>query len=96
MIRGQTSHWATSGEAMRRIDFQVQCGPSMGAFNEWAKGTILEKAPERTVSLVSMNLLHGASYLSRMRNLAFQGVDISSELSVAKPMSAEELKALIV
>jgi hypothetical protein len=31
-----------------------------------------------------------------MRNLAFQGIDISSELSVAKPISEEELKTLVV
>jgi hypothetical protein len=48
------------------------------------------------VALVSLNLLHGASYLFRMRNLAFQGIDISSELSVAKPISEEELKTLVV
>ena len=84
---GQTSHWATSGEASRRVDFQVQCGPAMGAFNEWAKGTVLEKAENREVANVSMNLLRGASYLTRTRGLAYQGVGISSELSVARPVA---------
>ena len=32
---GQTSRWANSGEASRKGDYQIWCGPAMGAFNGW-------------------------------------------------------------
>src|SRR5439155_7105871 len=41
---GQSSRWANAGVADRRLDYQVWCGPSMGAFNEWARGSYLEEA----------------------------------------------------
>ena len=43
---GQAAHWAKDGEASRRIDYQVWCGPAMGAFNEWTAGSFLA-APEQ-------------------------------------------------
>ena len=41
---GQSSRWANAGEPTRKLDYQVWCGPAMGAFNEWAKGSFLEHA----------------------------------------------------
>ena len=38
---GMTSRWARSGEPDRQRDFQMWCGPAMGAFNAWAAGTAL-------------------------------------------------------
>ncbi|MFC1817240.1 PfaD family polyunsaturated fatty acid/polyketide biosynthesis protein, partial [Thermodesulfobacteriota bacterium] len=38
---GCSSNWANTGEPSRRIDYQIWCGPSMGAFNEWVKGSFL-------------------------------------------------------
>ena len=35
--------WATAGEPARQIDYQIWCGPAMGAFNQWVKGSPLEK-----------------------------------------------------
>ncbi len=43
---GLSSRWANAGEAGRQVDYQVWCGPAMGAFNEWAKGSHLEAAGE--------------------------------------------------
>ncbi len=43
---GLSSRWANAGEAGRQLDYQVWCGPAMGAFNEWAKGSFLEAAAE--------------------------------------------------
>ena len=36
---GQSSRWARLGLEERKRDFQIWCGPSMGAFNSWAKHT---------------------------------------------------------
>ena len=62
---GQSSHWANAGEASRAVDYQVWCGPSMAAFNEWVRGSFLEKPEARTVELVARNILYHASVLAR-------------------------------
>jgi PfaD family protein len=40
---GQSSRWPIKGDLSRKIDYQIWCGPSMGAFNEWTKGSFLEE-----------------------------------------------------
>ena len=58
---GLSSRWANAGEATRAMDYQVWCGPAMGAFNEWARGSYLEHPQQRTVVVVAHNLLVGAA-----------------------------------
>ena len=38
------------------MDFQVWCGPAIGAFNQWTKGSILEKPESRECVSVGQNL----------------------------------------
>src|SRR5205823_9172465 len=62
---GQSSRWANVGEPARKIDYQVWCGPAMGAFNEWVRGSFLERPKERRVVTVALNILYGAAVLLR-------------------------------
>jgi PfaD family protein len=71
---GQSSRWANAGEPTRKVDYQVWCGPAMGAFNEWAKGSFLELAKNRRVVTVARNLLYGAAVLTRLHFLRLQRV----------------------
>ncbi len=71
---GLSSRWANAGEPSRQLDYQIWCGPAMGAFNEWAKGTYLETPRQRTVVGVAFNLLRGAAVLLRQNQLRWQGV----------------------
>lgn len=66
---GKSSHWASAGLEERKMDYQVWCGPAMGAFNEWAKGSYLEKSENRYVVDVAYHLMRGAAYLFRLRIL---------------------------
>lgn len=43
---GQSTRLAIQGVAERKVDFQIWCGPALGAFNQWAAGTDL--APWRS------------------------------------------------
>ncbi len=61
---GQSSRWANAGEPSRQMDYQVWCGPAMGAFNEWAKGSFLESPQNRRVATVGLNILYGAAVLT--------------------------------
>jgi trans-AT polyketide synthase, acyltransferase and oxidoreductase domains len=82
---GQSSRWANSGEPTRRIDYQIWCGPAMGAFNEWTKGTFLAQPANRRVATVAFNLLHGAAVMQRLNLLRNQGFPVSMELARIVP-----------
>lgn len=80
---GKSSGWANSGDPDRKIDFQVWCGPAMGAFNEWVKGSFLETWQQRRVVSVARNILFGAAYLTRVNALRQQGFPLAPELERA-------------
>ncbi|MGD9310846.1 MAG: PfaD family polyunsaturated fatty acid/polyketide biosynthesis protein, partial [Desulfosarcina sp.] len=58
---GRAAQWAKSGVPDRAIDYQIWCGPAMGAFNEWVKGSFLEQPKNRNTVTVARNLLFGAA-----------------------------------
>ena len=82
---GLSSRWSVVGEPSREMDYQIWCGPSMGTFNEWVRGTYLETKENRYVVDVVMQLLTGAAYLARVRSLSLQGVQFPPEISRYMP-----------
>ncbi|MEO0013572.1 MAG: hypothetical protein RLZZ535_1961, partial [Cyanobacteriota bacterium] len=85
---GLSSRWSNTGEANREIDYQIWCGPAMGAFNNWVKGSYLEPVAERHVVDVAQQILTGAAYLYRVQNLKLQGLDLGDRYSQYKPIKA--------
>ena len=71
---GLSSRWAARAEASRKMDYQVWCGPSMGAFNDWARGTRFEALENRKVVDVNQTLLEECAYLARIQMLRMQGI----------------------
>jgi PfaD family protein len=78
---GLASRWSNIGEKGREMDYQIWCGPCMGAFNDWTRGTYLEKPENRNVVDVASHLMTGAAYLFRIRTLQSQGVQVSPGLT---------------
>jgi PfaD family protein len=68
------AQWAREGDTARRSDYQIWCGPAMGAFNDWVKGSFLEPADSRDVVQVARNLLEGAAHVTRAQALRTSGV----------------------
>ena len=64
------------GSPDRKLDYQVWCGPAMGAFNEWAKGSFLEQAKNRSVVAVGAQPLYGAAIVLRRGQLRSQGLNL--------------------
>ncbi len=91
---GQSSNWANRGDDSRKIDYQVWCGPAMGAFNEWARGSCLEPAPNRNVVALAKNLMFGAATLTRASILTAQGIVLPPDARRFSPMATEEIDAL--
>jgi PfaD family protein len=88
---GLSSRWANVGEPGRQLDYQVWCGPAMGAFNEWAKGSPLEDPQNRTVVGVAHNLLFGACVVARRQALRQCGVNLPDECFTPGPLAADEV-----
>jgi PfaD family protein len=73
---GLSSRWAIAGEPDRSADFQIWCGPAMGAFNSWVRGTFLEKPADRSVVQVARNLMEGAAAVTRAQQLRASGLAV--------------------
>jgi trans-AT polyketide synthase/acyltransferase/oxidoreductase domain-containing protein len=73
---GLASRWSNTGDPDRRMDYQIWCGPCMGAFNAWVRGSGLEKVENRRVVDVAHHIMTGAAYLNRLSLLRSQGIDI--------------------
>ena len=70
------SRWAADGTDDRRGDFQIWCGPAMGAFNAWVRGSFLQPLENRTVAQIARNLLEGAAVSARAQQLRACGVPV--------------------
>jgi PfaD family protein len=82
---GLSSRWSVVGETGREMDYQIWCGPAMGTFNQWVKGSVLEPVENRKVVDVAMQILNGAAYLARVRCLKSQGINLAGELQMYYP-----------
>jgi PfaD family protein len=92
---GRSSGWANSGEPTRKVDYQIWCGPAMGAFNEWARGSFLENPEERRVETLALNLMLGAAVLSRIHWLRAQGAEIPPAAQRFAPVRPERIHDLL-
>jgi PfaD family protein len=82
---GLSSRWSNKGEKGREQDYQIWCGPSMGAFNDWVRGTYLEPYQNRLVADVAEQMMNGTAYLYRVNNLKLMGVQLPQALTVYRP-----------
>ncbi len=73
---GRSSRWAIDGTTARRTDYQIWCGPAVGAFNDWTRDSFLADPARRTVVQVARNLLEGAAVLTRAHQFRTHGVPV--------------------
>ncbi len=70
---GYSSRIALAGETDRRVDFQVHCGPALGAFNQWVKNTELHSWRNRHVDQIAEKLMVGTADILNRRFQEFAG-----------------------
>ncbi len=92
---GRASIWARQGISDRVIDYQIWCGPAMGAFNQWTAGSFMELPENRHCAEVALNLLYGAAVLNRALSIANQGVEVGPEILNVTPLPQEQIKELV-
>lgn len=92
---GASSPWAIQGVPERKQDFQIWCGPAMGAFNDWTKGTFLALPEKRHVRLVMENFLAGAAIRLRHLMLKTQYPWVDPDPALFQPMDAAKIRVLL-
>ena len=88
---GLSSNWANAGTPDRIPDMQIWCGPAMGAFNDWVRGTYLEDYRNRRAADIANHIMQGAAYLYRTQTLKMQGVHLPAQLEHYVPSKQEAL-----
>jgi PfaD family protein len=82
---GKSSRWAIDGETSRRADYQIWCGPAMGSFNRWVRGSFLAEPANRSVVQIARNLLEGAAVLTRAHQVRSYGVTVPEAVFQFRP-----------
>lgn len=58
---------ALAGDQTRKVDFQIHCGPALGAFNQWVKDTDLEAWQNRDVDVIAERLMQATAKVLNKR-----------------------------
>ncbi|WP_320779620.1 PfaD family polyunsaturated fatty acid/polyketide biosynthesis protein [Streptomyces sp. CRN 30] len=82
---GNASRWAIEGRPERRADYQLWAGPALGAFNDWARGSVLADPARCSVTQIALNLLEGAAVLTRAHQLRTHGVPVPDAALTFRP-----------
>lgn len=62
-----TTNLALQGSEEHKVDYQIHCGPALGAFNQWVKGTKLENWKNRHIDDIGLKIMHGAADILNKR-----------------------------
>ncbi len=68
-----TTRLAMRGVKEERVNYQVHCGPALGAFNQWVKNTELENWRNRHVDVIGEKLMESTAVLLNQRMNQFSG-----------------------
>ncbi|MGF1934229.1 MAG: PfaD family polyunsaturated fatty acid/polyketide biosynthesis protein [Nostoc sp. ChiQUE02] len=84
---GLSSRWSNFGEKGREMDYQIWCGPAMGSFNDWVRGSYLSESNNRQVVDVANHIMTGAAFLYRIQSLKIQGLQMPAYYSEYRPVT---------
>ncbi|MBE9231046.1 PfaD family polyunsaturated fatty acid/polyketide biosynthesis protein [Cuspidothrix issatschenkoi LEGE 03284] len=83
---GLSSRWSSSGEKGREVDYQIWCGPAMGGFNDWVRGSYLSEPHQRHVVDVAEQIMKGTAFLYRIQSLKMQGLQMPPDYCQYQPI----------
>jgi trans-AT polyketide synthase/acyltransferase/oxidoreductase domain-containing protein len=70
---GKSTRSALCGIEEEKVNYQIHCGPAIGAFNQWVKGSCLEHWQERGVARIGTKLMEDAAELLGQRVRQIEG-----------------------
>jgi trans-AT polyketide synthase/acyltransferase/oxidoreductase domain-containing protein len=68
---GHSFRLAADGKAEGRVDYQIHCGPALGSFNAYVRGTDLQPWTNRRVAHIAQKLMTDAAVVLEERFAAF-------------------------
>ncbi|MTJ07668.1 PfaD family polyunsaturated fatty acid/polyketide biosynthesis protein [Anabaena sp. UHCC 0204] len=83
---GLSSRWSSTGEKGREVDYQIWCGPAMGGFNDWVRGSYLAEPHHRHVVDVADQIMNGTVFLYRIQSLKIQGLQMPTNYGQYHPV----------
>lgn len=83
---GLSSRWSSSGEKGREVDYQIWCGPAMGGFNDWVRGSYLSEPHQRHVVDVADQIMKGTAFSYRIQSLKMQGLQMPRDYCQYQPI----------
>lgn len=86
---GRSSGWSMAATPERAADYQIWCGPAMGAFNEWVAGSYLAAPGHRHVAELALQIMRGAAFTARVGQLRAAGVRLPARCSTYVPQNTE-------
>jgi trans-AT polyketide synthase/acyltransferase/oxidoreductase domain-containing protein len=76
-----TVRLALNGSTEQLVDYQIHCGPAMGAFNQWVKGTSLESWRNRHVAdIADQIMIQTAKLLNEQYACLHEIANVSTEI----------------
>lgn len=92
----KSSGWANRGEEGRESDYQIWCGPCIGSFNEFIRGSYLDPEIAHQFPCVvqtNLQLLRGGAYLQRLQYLRRACRQLTDNVVVRATLDSEEVGA---
>ncbi|GAB4587112.1 PfaD family polyunsaturated fatty acid/polyketide biosynthesis protein [Nocardia sp. IFM 10818] len=86
---GLSSAWSITGAPDRTPDYQIWCGPAMGAFNTWATGSYLAPAPNRHAADLATHIMRGTALATRTTQLRAAGARLPAAACTYLPTPLE-------
>jgi trans-AT polyketide synthase/acyltransferase/oxidoreductase domain-containing protein len=62
------------GRREQAVDYQIHCGPALGAFNQWVEGTELQSWRNRRVAELAERIMEGTAELLNRRFTNFRQI----------------------
>ncbi len=90
---GLAMNWAVTGDPKRVSDYQIPCGPAMGGFNDWTRGTWMAPAENRHVDEIAVQLMTQAATLYRFQHLKTLGIHLPLSEGAFLPTNKGETNA---
>jgi PfaD family protein len=82
---GRSSGWSIAGDPDRAADYQIWCGPAMGAFNGWVAGSHLAALEHRGAADLAAQLMRGTAFAGRVAQVRLAGVRLPARCSTYRP-----------
>ncbi len=82
---GLSSRWAIQGDVSRKLDYQIWCGPAMGAFNQWVENSHLAPIAAREVATIGKTLMEKTALHMRLQQLSQYGLYLPRRIEWIAP-----------